>query len=345
MQETVSSFVNQALTDPATIAAAAKALDRIVESDWSEERKQLPTLLLRALCRLAMDDGARSLDGWEAPEIAHVMVSFGVPWGNQSDENVSDRIHTHWKRLDVLLDLRKADLEERLADDGLLIEPRLEKSDSIGGRGKRARYRLLFFALPSQATISTRNPDLESTDNSMPVKDGGHVIAPPARGIHYYSIPLEVPAILRFTDPTDRLPADDVIGRLRLLLTWFHPIGGIGNVAMQVLLLPFLLFYWWRLARKRLIRAPIWLQPFSLFRGNVFELRPAPTTPGATPVKLSRYVADCPICGADGKGRSSIRPASGGWEFHGRIVGRCDHAPQEHVWSFDHIARTGRFLR
>lgn len=274
MQETVSSFVNQALADPATIAAAAKALDRIVESDWSEERKQLPTLLLRALCRLAVDDGNRSRDGWEVPEIARVMVTLGASWRNLNDKYASDRIHTHWKRLDVLWNLRKEDLEKRLADDGLLIEPRLEKSDSIGGRGKRARYRLQFFALPSQATISTRNPDLETTDNSMPFKDGGHVIAPPARGIHYYSVPLEVPAILRFTDPTDRLPADDVIGRLRLLLLMLAVQGGLWTAAMQVLLLPVLLLYWSRLARKRMIRAPIWLQPFSLFRGNVFELLP-----------------------------------------------------------------------
>lgn len=110
-------------------------------------------------------------------------------------------------------------------------------------------------------------------------------------------------------------------------------------------MLPLVLFYWWRLVRKRVIRAPIWLQPFSLFRGNVFELRPEQITPRFTPVKLSRYVADCPICGVEGAGRSSIRPASGGREFHGRIVGRCQHAPNEHVWSFDHITRQGRFLR
>ena len=344
-EETVFDMDDQCVTDPDQRACAAAALARIVERDWPEgQKRQLPTLLLRALCDLAASTESQDDDGWEPLAIAQAMVNLGAHWPKLTEEDARLRINSHWKNLEPLWRDRRDSVVERLAGDGLDLEPRLEKLTG-GGAGKRTRYRLQFFPLTTQLIVKDQRVDLASDSDRMPVTNGGHVIASPTRGIHYYSVPIEVPAILRFTDPTDRLPADDVIGRLLVFLPMLDPIRGFGNVAMQALLLPVLLFYWSRLARKRVIRAPIWLQPFSLFRGNVFELLPAPTTPGATPVKLSRYVADCPICGADGNGRSSIRPASGGREFHGRIVGRCAHAPQEHVWSFDHIARTGRFLR
>ena len=209
---------NQQLIDQVDIASAANALARIVEKDWPEgQTKQLPVLLLRALCHLAVEDADRSRDGWETPEIARAMAALGAPWGELDENDARARVNDHWKSLIGLWDQRKASVQERLNGEGLRIEPIPEKLSTTGGRGKKARYSLQFLALPSQATITALSAGLERTDDSILVKDRGRVVALPKGGIHYYSVPLEVPAILREIDRIDykdRLPPDDVMGRL-----------------------------------------------------------------------------------------------------------------------------------
>jgi len=52
-----------------------------------------------------------------------------------------------------------------------------------------------------------------------------------------------------------------------------------------------------------------------------------------------RYAATCPVCNA------RVQVESGGREFHGRLVGRCQESPDEHVFSFDRVTRAGKSLR
>jgi hypothetical protein len=97
-----------------------------------------------------------------------------------------------------------------------------------------------------------------------------------------------------------------------------------------------------RLINDRVTRAPWFLQPWSNQDDYLLELRKAA---GATrnTMYLVRYVADCPICGT--QGHEMIRIESGRLEFFGRLVGRCNRAPNAHVFSFDHVSQAGRFLR
>ncbi len=50
------------------------------------------------------------------------------------------------------------------------------------------------------------------------------------------------------------------------------------------------------------------------------------------------YSAKCSIC--DGR----VEVQGGGLQFPFRLVGRCIESPREHVFSFDHVTRTGRPL-
>lgn len=94
-----------------------------------------------------------------------------------------------------------------------------------------------------------------------------------------------------------------------------------------------------RLGEKRIIMAPDILIGFREF-GVQLELTRLDTTPGsASRLGLVRYAATCPICNA------RVDVESGGREFHGRLVGRCQESPDEHVFSFDRVARSGKFLR
>ena len=97
-----------------------------------------------------------------------------------------------------------------------------------------------------------------------------------------------------------------------------------------------------RLLANRIAHAPWFLQPLSKHDDYLLELRRNEEAERNT-MYLVRYVADCPICGV--KGRDMIHVESGRLEFLGRLVGRCNRAPNAHVFSFDHVSRQGRFLR
>lgn len=119
----------------------------------------------------------------------------------------------------------------------------------------------------------------------------------------------------------------------------FLKFGLVGTLAI---LIAYMILGWqMRLVTNRVALAPLLLQPFSR-DDYLLELR---RDDGATrnSMYLVRYVGDCPICGT--RGRDMMRVESGRLEFFGRLVGRCNRAPNAHVFSFDHISKKGRFLR
>lgn len=94
-----------------------------------------------------------------------------------------------------------------------------------------------------------------------------------------------------------------------------------------------------RLGEKRIIMAPDILIGFREY-GVQLELTRIDSAPGAASrLGLVRYAATCPICGA------KVQVESGGREFHGRLVGRCQESPDDHVFSFDRVLRSGKSLR
>ena len=371
---------NQCVTDPDQRARAAAALARIVERDWPEGRKrQLPTVLLRALCDLAGSPESQGDDGWDLLAIAPAMVNLGAHWAKRIDKDARYRINSHWKNLEPLWSDRRDSVLERLKDDGFDLEPRLEKLPG-GGAGNRTRYRLQFFPLPASVGLGSDTQADEVGEQqslsvvTLPVHDtrGGQR---DAASIRYYAVPLRLPGAIR-RQPIDGLRMSGVMiyplltigASISVLAFWagqaivstlFHflPVtqtssllsGSVKWALGTVIFLPFILYVYFamiQLIRNHVSAWPPLLSITNIGDGTtVIELRFNPDDRRKQRLHVTSYVADCPICGADGNGRSSIHPASGGWEFHGRTVGRCIHAPQEHVWSFDHIARTGRFLR
>jgi hypothetical protein len=59
----------------------------------------------------------------------------------------------------------------------------------------------------------------------------------------------------------------------------------------------------------------------------------------AKEITLVTYEAECTICG------DIVFIENGGKEFNNRYVGKCTLAPQEHVFTFDHIKKQGRLAR
>ena len=95
-----------------------------------------------------------------------------------------------------------------------------------------------------------------------------------------------------------------------------------------------------RLGDKRIIMAPDILIGFREYGVQLELTRINSSALGAASrLGLVRYAATCPICGA------KVQVESGGREFHGRLVGRCLESPDEHVFSFDRVTRSGKKLR
>lgn len=92
-----------------------------------------------------------------------------------------------------------------------------------------------------------------------------------------------------------------------------------------------------RLVNDRIAQAPMWLQGGSAFDERLLEIQ-RDEARQCNIIRLTRYTADCPICGAQ------VRIHPGHREFHYRLVGRCSRAPREHVFSFDHVMRVGKAL-
>jgi hypothetical protein len=120
----------------------------------------------------------------------------------------------------------------------------------------------------------------------------------------------------------------------------FLKIGLIGGVTLWI---AYLLLGWqMRLLADRVAPTPWLLQPLSKHNDYLLEMRRNEEAERNS-MYLVRYVADCYICGT--KGHDMIHVESGRLEFFGRLVGRCNRAPNAHVFSFDPVTRLGRFLR
>ena len=97
----------------------------------------------------------------------------------------------------------------------------------------------------------------------------------------------------------------------------------------------------YRLLDKRITMAPDWMTITSK-ENLLLEIRAERNESGQhshRKVALVHYTANCPVC------RGSVTVNSGGWHFFGRLVGRCNENPVEHVFSFDHVTKIGKPLR
>ncbi len=97
----------------------------------------------------------------------------------------------------------------------------------------------------------------------------------------------------------------------------------------------------YRLVDKRVSMAPAWIS----LSGDywLFEYCPVRNSKGGyshRKMALVFYKSDCPVCK---KGIVTVH--NGGWLFPGRLIGKCDENPVEHVFTFDHVTRVGKPLR
>lgn len=112
-------------------------------------------------------------------------------------------------------------------------------------------------------------------------------------------------------------------------------LSGLVAWAGYVVLRPF-----WRLIELRIIMAPDALLSIRE-RGVQLEAAKEAAEDGSSVrvIRLVRYAGHCPICG------ELVHLQDGRAEFRGRLVGRCEEHPAEHVFSFDRHTKVGKPLR
>lgn len=112
---------------------------------------------------------------------------------------------------------------------------------------------------------------------------------------------------------------------MRTIFQWTVLIAMVGGTVT-----------WWvwplyRLIDQKIVMAPAILQMTSRFY-HVLVIR---REGEKKVVRMLRFAATCPLCGGE------VEVQEGRRTLRGRYVGACGRNPVEHVFSFDHVLRTG----
>lgn len=360
--------------------SAAVLLSEVIDADWPDVGP--PEELLRALCVLERDDpDPKGHDPYAlAVQLAStdgVLKDMVEKLGDDPKSvgsaggDARKRINNAWRKFEKkgVWERRSgpgSKVEERFRASGLGVLPVPTKLPG-GGRDKTNLYRL--DVVPLTTTTVQSEPEsvtaaVEPATQTLPLPD---VLAPRDPVVTYGFASTELPRWL------DWIPAHGGRTRSPFGLVFVGLLLSLWLVGIAVLVFGFSMAYaaertvdalqallstgaflfagwlvfqrWFHLAEDNVAIAPGLLNRGAGTGNNVLEIRRDPAGKASPRLHLVRYVADCPLCGGE-LGRSAVRIESGRLEFAvRRIVGRCRHAPNAHVFSFDHIRREGRLLR
>lgn len=318
-----------------------------VAAEW-KEGDRLDVLLLRAICVLSCADLQQCRQGFSSQEIVEAVVQLrGRPWSSTDDKNqMSDDVRRSWNRLLETWAGKEEGVVQRLTDEGISWTPSLRKTEG-GGAGRTSRYRIEWN--PCVATQGERQsvaerpvPEDRTTTVryvSEDIEDASAFARIFARGYHLtgwrrwiYIAVLGGPLLLCWL-----LLVDMMFGvTVTAAVGGKTPLTAVMSVAVAFVATWFCVGPLLLLGERNIVVAPWWMQ--SVDDDRLLERRYPPRYAQKT-IKAVRYTSLCPLCG----GKVSVK--SGGVEFWGRLIGRCEHAPAEHVFSFDHVTRNGRWLR
>lgn len=307
--------------------------------DWKESSR-LHGRLLVALCQLEIENPKSVEDGFTPIEIVEAVSLIDKRWAGINDSTeCSKRVRNCWKQLLTLWEAKKPGIYQYLKDNGMTALPELRKTEG-GGSGNPSRY---YIEWSEQASSSESQQLAQSAYESFNIKYVCEDISNPGLLARAFSKGLNVSGWRRYLFAT-WISVPIVMGVLGIFILlaqiqmWDHfGIEQIFRTFISISL--FLLAIWmtaWsfiKLPDNRIVVAPLWLQ--SEFNDRLIELIKQPERT----IKAVHYSSKCPIC------QGKVNAMSGKWEFRGRIVGRCENAPIEHVFSFDHVTRSGRSLR
>lgn len=315
-----------------------------ISSEW-QVQPRLDIQLLLALCKLSLDNPKKADDGFTSLDLAEVISKMRHGWSDlNSPEQVSSDVRRQWKKLDSTWKAKAEGISQHFQNAGISLVPTLDKAEG-GGAGRLSYYRIVWKPLDINAIPNT---EIESqTLNSQSIKyvcediteanwlarifkDGYHLTQ--VRKI-IMAIVIAIPLIIAWL-----LLVFFLFGTLTLWDSIGTPtvIKSFGILVLTCAVVWTLIGKLLSVSTNKIVLAPWWMQ--SINDDRLLEHRHPPRYKYKS-VKAVHYTATCPKC--NGK----VSAKSGGWSFWGRIVGRCENSPNEHIYSFDHITRLGLPLR
>lgn len=313
---------------------------------WSV-RDRLDCLLLRALLELSKGQPDKVKNGFTAWDLVETVSSLRKrSWSTPNDkERMSDDVRRTWNKFEGLWKSKSEGICQTLMDAGLKHYPIFKRVEG-GGTGRATKYHVEWSDLLVHKTEVLQNiQDSKQQDLSLHIKYICEDIKDPGFLAKIFAEGLLLKGWRRAMYITALL-----IPMLIMLIYAFVFIVNLAFFDLQTknqlgsLITNFLVFFtiaitvypMINLKTKGILLAPWWMQ--SEDEARLLEFRKPPRFTEKS-IKAVSYSATCPICGA------KVIAKSGGLEFFGRIVGRCDEAPVEHIFSFDYITRQGRWLR
>lgn len=307
---------------------------------WKES-ENLTGQLLIALCNLSSEHIDQAQRGFIPIEVADAVSEIiGRKWVAISDTSAcAEKVRKYWNQLIELWETKQDGIQQYLTDHGINAQPELRKVEG-GGSGNPSRYFIAWSKKPSpNKTVQIANNAYTPHQIKYVCED----ITKPGLLAHIFAKGLNVTGWRRYAFAF-WIAIPIILGALAIFLLlaqvvlWdSYGIERIFRTAVSIGL--FLLSIWIttgsfiQLPDKRIVLAPIWMQ--SEWNDRLIEVQKQPTKT----IKAVHYSSTCPIC------QGKINAVSGKFEFWGRIVGRCENAPNEHVFSFDHVTRSGKSLR
>lgn len=246
-----------------------------------------------------------------------------------------------WKEIEVRY---YPEIEARLIElarqAGLGFYPVLEKDD-----GKPAFYRLAAKVLPASEDVSATKDETAPAGTVIYKRDLTLKLS--LLGRLFFEDGLRWTASKRWSFLTWQL-FFFVVAAILVILAWFilwhrtTPLTG-QDVVLLALAIGFPVGAYkhfsgiFRLFDQRIMLAPEWFLSWKEI-GATVEINRSKDPDAPSTIHVHRYSAECPICGW------MVKLDKGEPDFPGRIVGRCEENPREHVFSFDRSSKQGRLL-
>jgi hypothetical protein len=317
--------------------------------ELSDTRRDLiPMTLFRAVAALTLqiaEPGVELRDIRFTPkELLEKVTEIGFLKKLPKESDTSDWVLKHWNNLEKEIEQRKGHLQEVASRHKMEFYPWIDKEESNGGPTNHSLYYLAAKSFADQEIIDNKQYPcpagglhyVPESLSSIPIWArwvSGLVL----RGWQKYAflLPVMVVALLGLFI-FNTLLFQGIHGEISAV-SWLSQALVVAGLAVWVYSAPL-----YRVVIHRIVMAPVWMTPMK--ETNVqLELKKtgtdSETGQAIRELRLMVYSAKCPVCSA------RIEVESGGFEFPFRLVGRCIESPREHVFSFDHVTKTGKPLR
>lgn len=334
--------MGQTAENPEQLKQAAQLVFDFYETCNDSKRDDFPMVLFRVLAELTLDYANQNAPlektKFYAKEIKEKIIEIKEIKSKESD---AEWIRKRWKELKDELEQRKPHIQIIAKQKGLEFYPWIDKDEL---KNSPSYYYLIIQKFSEQEK-------LETTEYPCPEGDVRYItesltdIPRRARWIEglilkgWRKFAYIIPPILILLSQLILVALVLLLGIYTQISTvkWLTFLIASSWIIWEVLSAPL-----YQVASKRIVIASDWMIPFKETRSVQLELRKIDidkeTGRPIRELRLVIYSAKCPIC----SGRIEVE--SGGLQFPFRLVGKCLESPREHIFSFDHVTKIGRYL-